>query len=70
MEGSMFLWRMINPVNPGSRMFVSRKPGDGGVDWEYTKDPLKAMRASEHWRRRFFANCKRCGDSDFNYGAF
>ena len=40
---------------PGVTWYARRRPGDGGVDWEYTKVASEAGSFSEHWRRRWFA---------------
>lgn len=37
----------------GTTWYAKRCPGDGGVDWEYTKSPNEAGLFSEHWRRRW-----------------
>lgn len=38
----------------GTTWYAAKRPGDGGFDWEYTKDISQAGMFSEHWRRRWF----------------
>jgi len=37
----------------GDTWYARKRPGDGGVDWEYTKVPEEAGIFSEHWKQRF-----------------
>ena len=41
-------------IVPGTTWYARKRPGDGGVDWEYTSDRTQAGAFSEHWRRRWF----------------
>ena len=47
-------WDKREPV-----LYVSEKPGDGGVDWGYTSDVSKAIHLSQYWQKRFNADCNR-----------
>lgn len=41
--------------------YVVRVKGDGGVDWEWTEDPKRAVLVSFYWARRFMADRRACG---------
>jgi hypothetical protein len=45
----------------GDIYFVQSLPGDGGVDWGYTKNPAEAIDLSPYWQRRFRRDCERVG---------
>jgi hypothetical protein len=33
--------------------YVAQVPGDGGLDWGYTKNPSEAIHLPIYWQRRF-----------------
>lgn len=41
--------------------YVARVKGDGGVDWEWTEDPKKAMHVPPYWQKIFASEAKLCG---------
>lgn len=43
------------------RMYVTERPGDGGVDWGYSTDATKARPFSLYWAKRFAADCRYVG---------
>jgi hypothetical protein len=45
----------------GEPWYVAQVPGEGGVDWGYTKEIAKARALNEYWQKRFRADTRYVG---------
>jgi hypothetical protein len=62
-EMNWTLYRFNNFTNRA--MYVSERPGEGGVDWGYTDTQAKAAPLNDYWRKRFCADMGRCNTVGF-----
>jgi len=53
------LWILCRQREDKGFDYVCALPGDGGKDWEYTKDRTKAIAVNAYWQKRYMADMIR-----------